>query len=51
MKRLSKKEETLLAKRLGFKPSRGATFCGCRPCVYADKTKYSKKDRRANKVL
>ncbi len=33
------------------KDNNRATFVGCRPCVYKDKTKYSKASRRANKVI
>ncbi len=49
--RLSKKSEALLEKRLGIKASRGSTFVGFRPTYFKDKSKYSKADRRKNKIL
>lgn len=49
--RLSKKSEALLEKRLGIKASRRSTFVGFRPTYFKDKSKYSKADRRKNKIL
>ena len=44
------RQERQIKEKLNIKNRRGDTFVGCRPTVYADKTKYGKKDRRMNKV-